>query len=748
MAAYTDILSGWLRTRVSGLVICVIAFAILTTGVLSPLSLALRDTWFKVFSRSASGDVLVLQIDARSLRELETWPWPRSRHAVVLERLRHAGAEVVAFDIDFSSASVPLEDKALASSIERAAGNVVLASVVQPTGATNGSLLETLPLPAFATHALIGNANILNVTGVAREASLSVFGPDGSPRPSFAALVAQREFAANWLFTIDHSIDVTTIPRLSYVDVLKGRFDSKNVAGKRVIVGATAVELGDRVSVPVQGVIAGADLQAIISESILQDRMLVDTGLLGNALLVIATLMFLRPWQMQWGARTVALPAVMAIAGLLAISAVTFQVAGVLVDPIGGIVATAACIAWVGLLELATRSRTLLRERSTSTMRQMMITHIVEDSSDGIVVVRDTGKVELCNEQAARLLNVPQRALTGHSVESFLPEFDATVPSGDSVEGQGRTCDIRLDGPDGGYLIEMSVRRSRFDVMDDAAGTGATYLDIYTLRDVTAVRNARAAEQRAQEERLLAERAKTNFVANMSHELRTPLNAIIGFTEMLSNEVLGPVQQRAYVEHADIVVKSSHNLLAVINNVIEVARLDSDLVELNRENFPLVEAFDSALVLVRALTLYKEHDIRVAVAPEVTHIVSDARLLKQVIYNLLSNAVKFSPAGSRVSCSAWIEGSDVVIEIEDQGCGIDAGATPRLAELFGHAESAFSRPHDGLGIGLHLVKRCLEKLDGRLSFQTARGDGTRVRVVLPSAAVVELDTRASIALAG
>jgi PAS domain-containing protein len=202
--------------------------------------------------------------------------------------------------------------------------------------------------------------------------------------------------------------------------------------------------------------------------------MLVDTGPLGNALLVIATLMFLRPWQMQWGARTVALPAVMAIAGLLAISAVTFQVAGVLVDPIGGIVVTAACIAWVGLLELATRSRTLLRERSTSTMRQMMITHIVEDSSDGIVVVRDTGKVELCNEQAARLLNVPQRALTGYSVESFLPEFDATVPSGDSVEGQGRTCDIRLDGPDGGYLIEMSVRRSRFDVMDDAAGTGAT----------------------------------------------------------------------------------------------------------------------------------------------------------------------------------------------------------------------------------------------------------------------------------
>jgi len=704
----------------------------MATGALSPLSLALRDTWFKAFSRPATGDVLILQIDARSLRELETWPWPRSHHALVLDRLREAGATVVAFDIDFSSVSVPLEDNAFSSSIERAAGQVVLASVVQPSGVTNGSVLETLPISAFGSNALVGNANILAVTGLAREASLSVFGPDGAPRPSFAALVAQREHATNTLFTIDHSIDVRTIPRLSYVDVLKGRFDAKKVAGKRVIVGATAVELGDRVSVPVQGVIAGVDLQALITESVLQDRMLVDLGLVGHLILVFATVIFIRPWQIHWGMRNLAVPMAMAIAGLLATSALILQVGGILIDPLGGVVAAAACVAWVGVSELAARSRTVLRERSTSTMRQMMITLIVEDSSDGIVLVRDSGRIELCNEQAARMLNVTRRTLAGRALTRFLPAFDDIAsPNGAGTETL-RSCDLKLDGPEGELLVEMSVRRSCVSGLDGEGALGSAYLDTYTLRDVTAVRRARAAEERAQQEQLQAERAKTNFVANMSHELRTPLNAIIGFSEMLSKEILGPVQQRAYVEHADFVVKSGHHLLSIVNNVIEVARLDSDLLELCREDFSLQEMFDSAIALVRVLTIYKEHDIRVVLAPEVTRVVSDPRLLKQVLFNLLSNAVKFSPGGSRVNCSAWIERTDVVIEIEDRGCGIDAAAIPHLTALFGHAESAFSRPHDGLGVGLHLVKRCLEKLGGRLSFQTARGEGTRVRIVLPS----------------
>lgn len=729
-------LSSWFRERTSGVVILALVLLLSATGMFSPLTLGLTDFWYKAFGRSATGDVVVVQIDARSLMELDTWPWPRSRHAQLLDRLIEAGAEVVAFDIDFSSGSASAEDEALERSISAAAGKVVLASLVQPTGLEKPVLVETLPIEAIRTNAVSGVANIFAARGLAREASLMFMGPDGQPRPAFAALVAGTRRTDDGLFSIDYSIDVKSIPHLSYVDVLKGNFDPGAVRGKKVVIGATAVELGDRVSVPVHGVIAGADLQALITESILQDRILVDSGLTGQMMLALFTILLLRPWRLRWNARVITVAGGSAAAGLLGTSAVVFHHAGFLLDPLAGCFSIIACLAWAGFQELSSRSKSVLRERSTSGLRQMMITLIVEDSSDGIVVVRDNGRIELCNEQAARLLNVTRRTLAGRTVSGFLPTFEAIVPSETTETETLRSCDLKLDGPSGGFLVEMSVRRTRTDGFDGTEGLGSAYLDTYTLRDVTVVRKARAAEERAQEERLLAERAKSNFVANMSHELRTPLNAIIGFTEMLSNEILGPVQQRAYVEHAEIVVRSSHHLLSVVNNVIDVARLDSDLVELNREELSLPDVIDAASNLVRALTSYKDHDIRVTVAPEVARIVSDPRLLKQVIYNLLSNAVKFSPEGSRVSCSAWIERTDVVIEIEDQGCGIDAAAIPRLAALFGHAESAFSRPHDGLGVGLHLVKRCLEKLEGRLSFQTERGEGTRVRVVLPSVGTV------------
>lgn len=741
-------LSSRFRDRTSGVVILSLVMLLSATGMFSPLALGLADFWFRVFDRPASGDVVVVQIDARSLIELDTWPWPRSRHAALLDRLNSAGAEVVAFDIDFSSASAASEDVALARSVERAAGRVVLASLVQPTGLDDSALVETLPLEALRSSAVTGVANVFAERGLAREASLAFIGPEGRPRPAFAALVAGVSRADDGLFSIDYSIDVKSIPHLSYVDVLNGRFDPGAVRGKRVVIGATAVELGDRVSVPVHGVIAGADVQALIAESILQSRMLVDAGLTGQALLVLLTILFLKPWKLRWNVRVMVLEGGSVLLGLLAASALAFHLVGYILDPLAGCVSILACFAWAGFQELSSRSKSVQRERSTSSLRQMMITLIVEDSSDGIIVVRDNGRIELCNEQAARLLNVTRRTLAGRSISGFLPAFDTIAPSEETGTDVLRSCDLKLDGPGGGFLVEMSVRRTLLDGFDNQEGLGSAYLDTYNLRDVTQMRKARAAEERAQEERLLAERAKSNFVANMSHELRTPLNAIIGFTEMLSNEVLGPVQQRAYVEHAEIVVRSSHHLLSVVNNIIDVARLDSDLVELNREELSLVDVAGSAAGLVRALTSYKEHDIKVVVAPEVATIVSDARLLKQVIYNLLSNAVKFSPEGSRVSCSAWSERTDVVIEIEDHGCGIDASAIPRLAELFGHAESAFSRPHDGLGVGLHLVKRCLEKLDGRLSFQTARGEGTRVRVVLPSAAVDGQEERASTALAG
>ena len=725
----------WLRGSLLAFLICLAMTAVALSGLLNPLSLALRDFWFGVFERPASGEIVLVHMDSRTIQELRNWPWPRSRYGQVVDRLNDAGADLIAFDVDFSSPSKPEEDKAFAKAIERAAGKVLLASLVQPLSADRRELTMSMPLDMFLENALWGDVNIMPPSGLARVASVARVYETDDPRPGFAAIIAQNGPMSASEFVIDYSIDRGTIPFLSFIDVLNGRFDPERVRGKRVIIGATAIELGDRVSVPKWGVIPGVEVNALIAESLLQNRTLTDAGLPGQMALILLVVLMLNPSRILWGLRTIMMPLTLSVSIAVLSSVIAFVYLELLVDPLPAGVAAIVCVFLVGLRELASRSKAVMRERSTSSMRQAMITRIVEDSSDGILVVRDNGRIELCNDQAARLLNVTQRTLTGRPIQNYLPAFDSVGRVEAGAADFNRSCDLTLDGEEGDVLVELFVRRTQVGGLGGADNYGTRHLDIYTLRDVTAVRMARQAELRAQEERLAAERAKTNFVANMSHELRTPLNAIIGFSELLANEMLGRVEQRAYVEHADIVVKSSHQLLSVVNNVIDVARLDSDLVQVSLGEVQLPEVVDGAVELVKALSVYQHHEIRISIAPEASLIMSDARLLRQVAYNLLSNAVKFSPEGSLVKCSAWLEGTDAVIEVEDHGRGIDADALPRLSDLFGHAESAFNREHDGLGVGLYLVKRCLDKVNGHLSFQSVVGEGTRVRVVLPEAAL-------------
>lgn len=725
------------------LIACIVVVGAMASGVLAPMSLAVQDLAYSIVSRPASGEIVVVQIDARSLQRLNTWPWPRSRHAQVIDSLNRAGASIIAMDIDFSSASNPSEDLALAAAIGRARGSVVLPSFVQPASVGGSDLIETGPLSRFQAHALVGNANILATRGLVRKASLGVQGADGGFRPSFAALVGQDDVAVTGLFGIDYSIELKSIPHFSYIDLYEGRFKASDFANKRVIVGATAVELADRVSVPVSGVIAGVDLQALIAESILQGRMLRDAGVLGQILLAIVTIFYLRPSQLAWKARDILVPVAIVAVSLVVASLAAFEAVGLQLDPIAGGIAILVSICWAGTQELAARSRTVLRERSTSSLRRAMIELIVEESSDGIVVASESGRVELCNEQAARLLSVTRKSLTGRQVKNFLPVYDSIGGREADTAASNRCCDLSLDSDDGEITVEVSVRRTRSMHWQVHSRGDSGLIDVYTIRDVTSARKARANEVRAQEERLLAERAKNNFVANMSHELRTPLNAIIGFSEMLANEVLGQVQQRAYVEHAEMVAKSGHHLLAVVNNVIDVARLDSEALEVSRTDCVFEDVVSTAQELVMSLGAYKEQKISVVVAPDARHLECDHKLLKHIVYNLLSNAAKFSPPQAPITISAWTEGRNYEFEIVDHGCGIDPEILPRIAQLFGHAESGFTRPHDGLGVGLHLVRRCLEKLGGSLSINTAKGEGTRVRVSLPDAVASEETFRAA-----
>jgi len=270
-------------------------------GLFAGLQNTIDDAMFWVTERTASGDIVIVQIDPRSLAAVETWPWPRSRHAEAIDKLSAAGAEIIGVDIDFSSPSRATDDARLAKAIGDAAGHVVLPSFVQhATPGAGSEMIETNPLPMLRDGSLIGNANVFAPEGEARRGSIGLYLPDGRYRPTFAGLIGQRGQSVISEFDIDFAVNPSTFKRLSFVDVLNGTFDPAVVKGKRVIIGATAVELGDRVPVARHGVIAGVELQALIAESIGQGRMLLPTGPIGSLVLVGLVLAIVRPSRANW----------------------------------------------------------------------------------------------------------------------------------------------------------------------------------------------------------------------------------------------------------------------------------------------------------------------------------------------------------------------------------------------------------------------------------------------------------------
>ncbi|MBL9098041.1 MAG: CHASE2 domain-containing protein [Alphaproteobacteria bacterium] len=710
-------------------VILATVLAAAAVGLFTSVQAKLSDFAMSTVDRPASGSIVIVQIDPKSLAAIDTWPWPRGRHADLIAKLTASGADIVALDIAFSSPSTPEEDGKLAEVIRSASGKVVLPSFMQhDVSGVGAELTETHPLPVLRDGAMIGNANVFAPEGVARNASVGLYLPDGRYRPTFAGLVGQRgQYALNE-FAIDFGIDLRSFKRLSYVDVLNGRFNPNDVKGKRVIVGATAIELGDRVPVPIYGVIAGVELQALIAESVWQGRTLIPTGLPGTLLLVVCVLVALRPSRAEWTTRSIGLHGGAAAAALFVVPLLALSYTPVLVETAPALAALCASVVFAGARELGRRANALMRERSSANLRRAMITLIVEESSDGVLVAGLNGKVELINERAARLLNATRTTMLGRKLPADVPRFDEITPT--DADAATRQTEFGVECEGGTAMLDITIRRLTLPAVE--AGELAQ-IDVYTLHDITARRRTEEAEKRAQEEKLMAEKAKSNFIANMSHELRTPLNAIIGFSEMMAAQVLGPVGKTEYIEYADVVAKSGHHLLALINNVLEISRIDQNAASVVTELLDFHASVETCVGFVRGLRDYKLQNISVLAEPGL-EFESDPRLIKYVLINLLSNAVKFSEEGSDIAIRGRNVGGDLVLEISDKGIGIDANLMPHLTELFYQTDRSFTRKHEGMGVGLYLVKRHVDLLKGTLHIESVRGQGTTVRITLPGAA--------------
>jgi signal transduction histidine kinase/ActR/RegA family two-component response regulator len=224
-----------------------------------------------------------------------------------------------------------------------------------------------------------------------------------------------------------------------------------------------------------------------------------------------------------------------------------------------------------------------------------------------------------------------------------------------------------------------------------------------------------------------AARSKDEFLAGMSHELRTPLNAVLGLSELLQEEIYGPLNEKQ-TEALGTIESSGRHLLSLINDILEIARMGSGEVQLRLSKVSAAELCESCVDLVRPQARKKEITVSCEIAADVPEFKTDARRFRQILVNLLGNAVKFTDRGGSMGLSARVEGHCLCLDVWDSGIGIAADDCERIFLPFVQVDSGLARKYDGTGLGLALVRQLTELLGGEVSVESTVGVGSRFRL--------------------
>jgi PAS domain S-box-containing protein len=364
---------------------------------------------------------------------------------------------------------------------------------------------------------------------------------------------------------------------------------------------------------------------------------------------------------------------------------------------------------------------------------------LLESAPDAMFIVGKNGRITLVNAQAENLFGYTRDELLALSIERLIPaRFQGRHPAhrdgyftSPRPRAMGAGLDLYATRKDGSeFPAEISL-----SPIETPEGTFVTA----AVRDITEQKLRREEEVRSKSLELEAEnrrmqeanRLKSEFLANMSHELRTPLNAIIGFAELMFKGKVGPVSE-PHKEYLGDILNSSRHLLQLINDVLDLAKVESGKMEFRAERVDLGRVVAEVRDILRGLASAKQIRVETEIDPAATSAVLDASKLKQVLYNYLSNALKFTPDAGHVSIRVAKEGErQVRIEVEDTGIGIRHQDKHRLFVEFQQLDAGMAKKYPGTGLGLALTKRIAEAQGGSVGVRSELGRGSTFWIVLP-----------------
>jgi len=716
------------------------------SGIVDALDRYADSKRFELAQRPATGQVVVIEIDPKSLRAIGVWPWPRRIHAELLEILSGAGFTEIAFDIDFSQASSAIDDRTFEAALEAAGDSVILPAFYQLDTARSldPQVILTRPLPQFADHAWTGivNANI-DANGETRSIFNGVYADDVY-YPAMSEILTGWTGEASDRLSIDFSIHPDTIPRLSYSDVLNGSVDLSKYAGAKIIIGASAIELQDRFNVPVYQVVSGPVLQALATESILQGRLVSRPGALvkyGGAVLIILIFSIVFP-AARWQQERFLFPGLIL---LVELSAIAMQ---------GRLAMSLPTSAWhicfisfyilSALRELDFREIKVGIANMKSRNTERVLSQIMADSFDGVIIAEHRGPILAINPAGERIIfggeetDVVSRTLADVLPDTFAPAVLTTVEEATSgPPGKPVVREIEIHDDSKNAYIELITTVSMLD------GTPPTKIVTLTFRDVTERRQAELVAEFAAKEAIAASQAKSNFLASVSHELRTPLNAIIGFSEIMKSSD-PKIDSASYAEYSDHIHESGSHLLGVVNSLIDVSRIEADGFELHEEMVDLKELVAGISRIVSGWANAQEKRIAYHVVPENVTLICDRTTTRQMLLNLISNSVKFTGENGIIELRVRIRtNGDLEIVVSDNGIGIAAEDLQNVTKPFFQADAELARQHDGVGLGLAIVSGCARAHGGEFSVESVPRVGTKARIIFPKSRVHQKEDAAA-----
>ena len=385
---------------------------------------------------------------------------------------------------------------------------------------------------------------------------------------------------------------------------------------------------------------------------------------------------------------------------------------------------------------------------------ELRLKDAIENISEAFVLWDSDNRLVLCNSKYQQFHSLPASVcIPGTAYENVVraaKEPAITKRTGIRGEGGDRSFEVQLADR---RWLQINERRTK-DGGFVSVGTDITALKLQEERLRMSERELMMTVRDLQKERLLADqqaqrladladkyarektraeaanRSKSEFLANMSHELRTPLNAIIGFSEVMLSQMFGPMGSSKYAEYSHDIHRSGQFLLDVINDILDMSKIEAGRMSLECETLQLDAALDEVMRLItpRAFEGGVSVDRQV---PQGFTLWADRRAFKQVLINLLSNAVKFTPEGGRITVSALASNGVMAIAIRDTGIGIPARDIEKLGRPFEQVENQFTKSRGGSGLGLAISKSFVELHGGTLTIRSAVGQGTEVTVTFP-----------------